>query len=64
MLQIDSLDQILLNMAAKPYDQILKRIEASKKRLNEERRLALKLGTRILNKAKRVRDSLMNPAKS
>jgi len=64
VVQIDALDQILLNMAQKPYDKILKQIEMGKQRINEERRLALKLGMRILNKAKKVRDSLISPSKN
>lgn len=63
VVQIDALDQVLLNMTAKPYDKILKQIEVGKKRLDEERRLALQLGIRILNKAKKVRDSLIHSAK-
>lgn len=64
VLQVDVLDKILLEMAKKPYSKIIGQIELGKKRLNEERRLALQLGTRILSKAKKVRDSLMNSAKS
>jgi hypothetical protein len=60
LVHVEALDQILLAMAAKPYDQILKKIELGKKRLNEERRIALQLGTRILNRAKKVRDSLIS----
>ena len=58
--QIDVLDQLLLNLAAKPYDKILKQIESGRKRLDEERRIALEVGSRILSKAKKVRDSLIS----
>ncbi len=55
----DLVDQVLLKLANPPYLKILKQIENGKKRLNEERRLALELGSRILNKAKEVRDTLI-----
>lgn len=63
VLRVDALDQILLRMAAKPYEKILKKIEVGKKRISDERRMALLLGSRILNKAKKVRDSLIRASK-
>ncbi|MCB0349658.1 MAG: hypothetical protein KDD38_00650 [Bdellovibrionales bacterium] len=61
--RIEALDQMLLKLAAKPYDKIIKQIKSSRKRLNEERRLALQVGGQILNKAKKVRDSLISTSK-
>ncbi len=57
--KMDALDQLLLKMTAKPYNKFLKQIKIGKKKLSDERKLALQLGTRILEKAKEVRDSLM-----
>jgi hypothetical protein len=62
--QIDALDTILLRMASEPYDRILKQIEVGKKRINDERRLALQLGQRILAKARKVRDSIISQPKA
>ena len=64
VLSTDAIDKVLLKMAAKPYDKILKQIESGKKRLDQERRTALDLGTKILDKAKKVRDSLMANSKN
>jgi len=55
----DVIDQVLLRLAARPYGKIMKQIEAGRKRLDSERRMALELGSRILSKAKEVRDSLI-----
>ena len=54
----EKLDQMLLKLAPGPYGKILKQIQSSKRRIDEERRLALQLGDRILKKVKEVRDSL------
>lgn len=62
--QVEALDRVLLKMAAQPYDKILKQIEVGKKKLDEERRLALQVGNRILTKAKEVRDSLIRVSRS
>jgi hypothetical protein len=64
VLQMDAVDRLLLKMAAKPYAKILDQIESGKKRLDEERQVAYQLGSRILTKAKSVRDSLIGVAKS
>jgi len=64
VLHVDRLDKVLLKMAARPYQKILKQIETGKKKLDEDRRMALELGSRILERAKRVRDNLMNVPKS
>ncbi|OFZ18644.1 MAG: hypothetical protein A2Z20_04730 [Bdellovibrionales bacterium RBG_16_40_8] len=64
VVRIDALDRVLLSMAAKPYDKILQKIKLGKKRLNDERGLALQIGNRILDKAKKVRDSLINTNKN
>lgn len=61
--QTDSLDRILLRLSAKPYNEMLKKIESGKKRLDQERRVALELGSRILLKAQKVRDSIMSSTK-
>lgn len=61
--KVDALDQLLLKMTAKPYNQILKQIKIGKRKLSDERKLALQIGTRILEKAKEVRDSLMPSSK-
>jgi len=58
-LRPEVIDQVLLRLAARPYNKIMKQIESGRKRLNDERRIALELGTRILEKAKEVRDSLI-----
>lgn len=58
--KMDSLDQLLLKVTATPYNKILAQIKIGKKKLSDERKLALRLGTRILAKAKEVRDSLMS----
>lgn len=64
LMRIETIDQILLSMAAKPYDKILKQIQSGKKRINDERKLALQMGTKILNRAKKVRDSLISSKNS
>jgi hypothetical protein len=58
-LRAEVIDQVILSLAARPYSKIMKQIEIGKKRLNDERRMALELGSRILSKAKEVRDSLI-----
>ncbi len=57
----EKLDKMLLKLAPGPYTQILKQIQTSKRRINEERQLALQLGERILAKAKEVRASIPLP---
>jgi hypothetical protein len=57
-----NLDQVILDLAAGPYNQILKQIEKSKKKLDQESRVALLLGSRILEKARDVRDQLVQQA--
>ncbi len=56
------LDQMILDLAAGPYKQILKQIEKSKIKLDQESRVALLLGSRILEKARLVRDQLVQQA--
>lgn len=60
----DILDKILLAMRQRPYSKLLTQIEVGKKRLSEERKLALELGLRVLSKAREVRDSIMSSSKS
>lgn len=60
VVRMDALDQLLLKITAKPYNKILKQIKLGKQKLSDERKLALQLGSRILKKAKEVRDSLMS----
>jgi hypothetical protein len=57
--KLEALDKILLKLAPGPYTQVLKQIETGKRRIGEERKLALEIGARILEKAKEVRDSLI-----
>jgi hypothetical protein len=68
IVKIEMIDKLLLKLGKNPYANLISTIEKGtregKKRLNAERRLALKLGQRILLKAKKVRDSLMESAKS
>ncbi len=54
----EKLDKILLKLAPGPYNQILKQIQSGKRRIDEERQLALQLGGRILEKVNEVRSSL------
>lgn len=54
----EKLDKILLKLAPGPYNQVLKQIQSGKRRIDEERQLALQLGGRILEKVKEVRSSL------
>ena len=56
------LDDLILDLASVPYTKILKQIEVGKKRINEERRVALLLGNRILDRAKEVRDQIVSEA--
>ena len=64
VVKIEALDQVLLGMAANRYEKILQQIQLGKKRFNDDRKLALQIGNRILDKAKKVRDSLMGPNKN
>jgi hypothetical protein len=64
ILKIEAIDQKLLQMASSKYNKILSQIESGKKRINDERRIALQIGSRILSKAKQVRDSLMTSPKT
>ncbi len=54
----EKVDKILLKLAPGPYGKILKQIQSGRRRIDEERRLALQLGGRILEKVREVRDSL------
>jgi len=58
-LRLEQLDRLLLKLAPVPYEKLRGQIILGKNRINEERKLALTLGTRILNKAKDVRGQLM-----
>jgi hypothetical protein len=56
-LQLESLDKLLLKLT--PYEKVRANLKLGQKRLEEERRFALQLGSQILNKAKDVREQLV-----
>lgn len=58
----EMIDQILLKLVPHPYSKLLKSIKSGRKRMSEESQLAYELGSRILNKAKDVRDTLITKA--
>lgn len=56
-LQLDNLDKLLLKLT--PYEKVRANLKLGQKRLEEERRFALQLGSQILDKAKDVRAQLV-----
>jgi hypothetical protein len=59
IVKTDVVDQMILKLAGPPVKKILNQFKIGKKRLSDDRRLAIELGTRILEKAKLVRDSII-----
>jgi hypothetical protein len=56
-LQLENLDKLLLKLT--PYEKVRANLKRGQKRLEEERRFALQLGSQILDKAKDVREQLV-----
>jgi hypothetical protein len=52
------LDHRLLDIATQQYARVLREVKKGKKRLDDEKKLALQLGERIIAKAREVKASL------
>ncbi len=59
---LSRVDQRLMNMAADRYERLFKKISQQSSRLNEERKMALEVGQRVLKKVKYVQDSITDAA--
>ncbi len=60
VLQIGVLDKELLAITTKPYEDMLDKLTEGKRILDADRKLIVDIGRKILQRAKDVRQSLLN----